>query len=110
MYWWPGLSRRFRRATGACSSETGMPSEPLTIEIAPGRRIGDGQPCFVIAEIASNHDGDFERARALVDAAADCGVDAVKVQTFRAEAHFSKYTPGFSYLNNVDPYALIQRL
>lgn len=45
------------------------------------------QRVLVVAEIGNNHEGDPARARALVRAAADCGVDAVKVQTFRTE-HF----------------------
>jgi sialic acid synthase SpsE len=80
----------------------------LTWELAPGRLIGDGQPCFVIAEMASNHDQDLSVALALIDAAAEAGVDAVKVQTFRAASHFSKYAPGFAYLNNCNPYELIK--
>lgn len=50
-----------------------------------GRPIGDGHPCFIIAEAGSNHDGDLRRAFQLVDIAADCGADAVKFQTFRAK-------------------------
>lgn len=45
-----------------------------------GRRIADDTPCFVIAEIGHNHQGDVEKAKALMRAAADCGADAVKVQ------------------------------
>lgn len=51
-----------------------------------GRRLGAGAPCFLIAEAGVNHDGSPERAHALVDAAADSGVDAVKFQAFRADA------------------------
>ena len=29
------------------------------------RLLGDGQPCYVIAEIGNNHNGDFDRAIAL---------------------------------------------
>ena len=56
----------------------------LTCEIAPGRRIGDGQPCFVIAEIGSNHNHDFSLATRMIDEAAAAGGDAVKFQTFKA--------------------------
>jgi len=43
-------------------------------------------PVFVIAEAGVNHNGDLGIARRLVEAAADCGADAVKFQTFRAES------------------------
>lgn len=74
------------------------------------RRIGDGEPCFVIAEIGSNHNQDLSLAFRMIDAAADSGVDAVKFQTFRADNHYSKFTPGFSYLDNADTHALIKSL
>jgi N-acetylneuraminate synthase len=46
-----------------------------------GRQIGDGQPCFVIAEAGINHNGDTALAAKLVDAAAAAGADAIKFQT-----------------------------
>ncbi len=49
--------------------------------IAIGRRvIGEGQPCFVIAEGGVNHNGDPRLAAELVRIAADCQADAVKFQ------------------------------
>jgi sialic acid synthase SpsE len=45
------------------------------------RRIGDGVPCFVIAEAGINHNGDVALAAELVDAAAEAGADAIKFQT-----------------------------
>jgi N,N'-diacetyllegionaminate synthase len=45
---------------------------------------------FVIAEAGVNHNGDLEIARRLIDAAADAGCDAVKFQTFRADALVSR--------------------
>jgi N-acetylneuraminate synthase/N,N'-diacetyllegionaminate synthase len=47
--------------------------------------IGDGEPCFIIAEAGVNHNGDVNLAKKLVDAAKDVGADAVKFQTFKAE-------------------------
>ena len=47
-----------------------------------GRKVGDGQPCYVIAEIGANHNGDMSLARELIDAAKECGADAVKFQLF----------------------------
>jgi N,N'-diacetyllegionaminate synthase len=49
------------------------------------RTIGRDEPLFIIAEIGVNHDGSVDRALQLVDLAADCGADAVKLQVFRAE-------------------------
>jgi N,N'-diacetyllegionaminate synthase len=40
---------------------------------------------FVVAEIGNNHEGKFDAACRLVEAAAASGADAVKFQTFRAE-------------------------
>jgi len=54
------------------------------VQIA-NRMIGEGEPCFVIAEAGSNHDGKFEQAKQLIDIAANSGADAVKFQTFRAD-------------------------
>jgi N,N'-diacetyllegionaminate synthase len=51
-------------------------------------RIGDHDTALkvlVVAEIGNNHEGSFENAQKLVRAAAACGVDAVKFQTFRAK-------------------------
>ncbi|MHA2602720.1 MAG: N-acetylneuraminate synthase [Candidatus Thorarchaeota archaeon SMTZ1-83] len=50
-----------------------------------GRRVGHGEPVFIIAEAGVNHNGQLELARELVDAACETGVDAVKFQTFKTE-------------------------
>jgi N-acetylneuraminate synthase/sialic acid synthase len=42
--------------------------------------IHDGSACYVIAEIGHNHQGDVEQAKHLIDAAKECGADAVKLQ------------------------------
>ena len=45
-----------------------------------GVEIQDGGECYVIAEIGHNHQGDIDIAKQLIDAAKECGVDAVKLQ------------------------------
>jgi pseudaminic acid synthase len=46
------------------------------------RAIGPGAEPFVIAELSGNHNQSLERALALVDAAADAGAHAIKIQTY----------------------------
>lgn len=48
--------------------------------VVDGRRITRDGPAYVVAEIGSNHQGDVEKAKALIHAARECGVDAVKLQ------------------------------
>ncbi|MCX6772582.1 MAG: N-acetylneuraminate synthase family protein [Candidatus Micrarchaeota archaeon] len=49
------------------------------------RLVGDSQPCFIIAEAGSNHNGKLALAFKLIDVAADAGADAVKFQIFKAD-------------------------
>jgi len=50
-----------------------------------GRSVGPGQPPFIIAEMSGNHNQSLERALEIVDAAADAGAHAVKIQTYTAD-------------------------
>lgn len=63
-----------------------------SLEIA-GRRIGEGAPCFVIAEAGVAHFGSLDIARSLVDMAAEAGADAVKFQVFKTERLVSGAAP-----------------
>ena len=60
-----------------------MPREVPSIAIG-GRRVAEDVPPFIVAEIGINHGGKVDRAVALVEAAAQAGVNAIKLQTIVA--------------------------
>jgi N,N'-diacetyllegionaminate synthase len=49
------------------------------------RQVGEGQPCFVLAEVASAHGGSADVALRMLDAAFKMGADGIKFQLFRAD-------------------------
>ena len=57
-----------------------------SITLRSGRCIGLGHPCFIVAEVGNNHQGDMELARQMVREAAKAGVDAVKFQKRHLES------------------------
>lgn len=59
-------------------------SEPA-VELRTGRKIGQGHPVYIIAEIGINHNGSLDIAKKLIDEAANAGFDAVKFQKRRPE-------------------------
>lgn len=66
------------------------------------RWVGEGEPAFIIAEAGANHDRKLSQAKQLIDVAVDAGADAVKFQVYSAETIYSKKTPQFSYLKELD--------
>jgi N-acetylneuraminate synthase/N,N'-diacetyllegionaminate synthase len=62
------------------------------------RWLGDGEPCFVAAEIGVNHNGDLELAHKMIDAAADAGADGVKFQNYRTEDFLSDQRLTYEYV------------
>ena len=65
------------------------------------RWVGDGEPCFIVAEAGANHNRDLTMAKELLAVAAEAKDDAVKFQTYSAETLYSKKTPKFSYLEGL---------
>lgn len=57
---------------------------PSHIQIG-GRRIGPGEPCYVIAEGGVSHFGQIDKARALIDLARFAGADVYKTQHYRTD-------------------------
>jgi N-acetylneuraminate synthase len=73
-----------------------MKSIPAPEIIIANRKVGLNYPTYFIADIAANHDGDLDRAIALIHLASDSGAEAAKFQNFRAPKIVSDY--GFKNL------------
>ena len=77
--------------------------------------VGTCHPCYIIAEIGSNHNQQLETAKKLIDVAKDSGCNAVKFQSYTAEGIYSIYTPRISEMDGRSklgetPYELIKRI
>ena len=60
------------------------------IKLTKSRSVGSSYPPYVIAELGSNHNGDMELAKKLIDSAKRAGADCVKFQSWSKETIFSK--------------------
>jgi N-acetylneuraminate synthase len=61
--------------------------EPVTIG---NKKLGDDEPCHVIAEIGINHNGDLDLAKRLISVAVAAGCDAVKFQKRTVDVVYSR--------------------
>ena len=61
------------------------------------RRVGDGHPCYVIAEVGINHNGDMDLAERAIAVASAAGADAVKFQNYRTEDFVSDRSLMYEY-------------
>lgn len=79
------------------------------------RLIGEGEPCFIIAEAGVNHNGNISLAKELIDLAKEAGADAVKFQTFKTENIITKEAKKADYQkknagSEESQYEMVQRL
>jgi N,N'-diacetyllegionaminate synthase len=79
------------------------------------RKIGNGEPCFIIAEAGVNHNGDLLLAQQLIDVAYEAGADAIKFQTFKTEKLVTISAGKAEYQNKNDPdtntqYTMLKKL
>ena len=58
-----------------------------------GKVVGDGKPCYILAEAGCNHNADINIAKKLIDISVEAQADGIKFQTYKAENMYSKKTP-----------------
>jgi pseudaminic acid synthase len=73
----------------------------MALEIG-GVKIGKGYPPFIIAEMSGNHNQSLERAMKIVDAAAESGANALKLQTYTADTITLDIDKGEFFINDKD--------
>jgi len=66
------------------------------------RKVGPGQPVFIVAEAGINHGGDVETAKKMIKEAARCGVDAIKFQTYITEKRVDEKNPIYGVLKKCE--------
>ncbi|CAH1258126.1 NANS [Branchiostoma lanceolatum] len=62
----------------------------VEFELAPGRMVGGDHPCFVVAEIGQNHQGDINIAKEMIKKCKEAGADAAKFQKSELNRRFNR--------------------
>jgi len=78
-----------------------MEHQYRTIKIGD-RLIGPNQPPFIVAEMSGNHNQSLERALKIIEAAAETGVDAIKLQTYTADTMTLDINEGEFFIEDPD--------
>lgn len=75
------------------------------------RTVGGDNPTYVIAEVSCNHEGNFDEARRIIEAAAKAGANAVKLQTYTADtiSRNFKTKPKGTIWEKLDLYKLYEK-
>ncbi len=77
-----------------------------------GRLVGEGHPCFIVAEAGANHGCDLEVAKELIRQAKAAGADAIKFQTYKADTLVTRWAP--RYWDDPEPsgtqYAIFEKI
>ena len=77
-----------------------MTARSITIA---GRKIGPDAPPFIIAEMSGNHNQSLDRALQIVDAAANSGAHAIKLQTYTADTMTLDLDEGEFHIADLNP-------
>lgn len=67
----------------------------MAVVTVGNRKVGEGYPALIIAEVGVNHNGSIERGLELIKAAAQSGADVVKFQTYKATQLVTKKAPRY---------------
>jgi N,N'-diacetyllegionaminate synthase len=70
--------------------------------VIAGRKVGKGQPCYVIAEAGVNHNCDVQLGYKLIETAGAAGADAIKFQSYTASKISTRAAPRY-WVEPADP-------
>ncbi|MCQ1539548.1 polysaccharide biosynthesis protein [Methanocalculus taiwanensis] len=77
-----------------------------------GQLVGKNEPPYIIAEIGSNHNGDMDLCRKMIDSAYDCGANAVKFQSWSESSLISRaeYARNTSYADKERHFGSLEEM